>query len=140
VHPRAVLERVGDEADLEQLDRRELAALRGQTKGAGAVAEAQPADRAARQQRAGARARVQRGDDPQAARVLLRGFDPADALPGPMLPKQRQRRGAPRQRRREGAGQDDVARGVGNAEQRGIAGHSEFPRRRGPPSGWRPLA
>ena len=88
--PRLRLQRVRDHADFEQVDFGQLAATRRLAKAARAVPEAQPAHRVRSQQPGGAALRlVDPGDDPQSARILCRGFDPADALVAAVLPIER---------------------------------------------------
>lgn len=113
---------MGDEADLEQLQIEQFAALGTGAAGAGAVAEREAAHGAAPQRETrGAVRIVHRGDDAQAAVVLGGGFDPADPQVGPVLPEQRQRIAPLGKRPGEGAGADQVAPGVAPAEQGGVA-------------------
>ncbi len=110
---------MGDEADFEEVELGQLAARTAAREAPGAVAEAQPGHGAAAQgQRRGASGIVDRGDHPQAARILGRLLDPADAQFAPVLPAQRQALEAPQQPQKaeqipaypdEGPGQYDPA-------------------------------
>ena len=109
-----VLQRMGDHADLEKVDLGQLAAAGRLAKAAGAVAEAEPADRARSQQRGGAALRlVDPRDDPQSARILACGFDPADAPVAAVLPIERVGVMALVEGARESTAADRVARAIG---------------------------
>src|SRR5689334_5563651 len=122
MHPRAMLERASDEADLEQLDGLQHAASRGVAGGGGAVAEAQATHRTGSQERSGmAVGVVYSRDYPKAARILRSCLNHANRLVGPVLPKQRQRVTAAGEGPGKCARHDSIPRRVRRAEQRGVS-------------------
>ena len=92
MHPRAVLHRMGDQADFEQIDRLKLTPADIAGEAAGAETETEASHCTAFERGGGtAIGVVDAGDDAQPALVLGYLLDPADPLIGAVLPVERQR-------------------------------------------------
>ena len=126
MHPRGVLHRVGNKANLEQLNIGKLTPCTIAAARADAVAERQPGHRAALQRsRRAAIGCIDPGSDAQAALVLRHTFHPADADIGPVLPQQRERGRMLGKAAGKGTRCDHISASIALPEQRGIAGEAE---------------